>query len=234
MAQVVELVVAARRGGDRLAVEDAAHRADRFVEPVEPLAEAACRTRCRGRVCSGSIHAPPMPRMARPPLMWSSVAAVLATSPGLRNVLAPTSRPTRVRSVAIANAASERPALEDGLVRVAEDRVEVVPCPEVVVAEPVDEAGCLEQVGPGGGLVPEQDAGLEVGHGRAPPGGVVREAHSLRLGDGARRTPRQGIAARSASARPSATRRNERRENPMAGPSRETPCGEVRSPMTTS
>ena len=58
-------------------------------------------------VCSGSIHAPPMPRMARPSLMWSSVAAVLATSPGLRNVLAPTSRPTRVRSVAIANAASD-------------------------------------------------------------------------------------------------------------------------------
>ena len=48
-----------------------------------------------------------MPRIARPPLMWSSVVAVLATRPGLRNVLAPTSRPSRVRSVAIAQAASE-------------------------------------------------------------------------------------------------------------------------------
>ena len=46
-----------------------------------------------------------MPRIARPPLMWSSVDAILATSPGLRNVLAPTSRPSRVCSVAIAHAA---------------------------------------------------------------------------------------------------------------------------------
>ena len=45
--------------------------------------------------------------MARPPLMWSRVAAVLATTPGLRNVLAPTSSPRRVCSVAIAQAASE-------------------------------------------------------------------------------------------------------------------------------
>ena len=47
-----------------------------------------------------------MPRIERPPLIWSRVAAVFATSPGLRNVLAPTSRPSRVRSVAIAHAAS--------------------------------------------------------------------------------------------------------------------------------
>ncbi len=47
-----------------------------------------------------------MPRMARPPLMWSSVAAVLATTPGLRKVLAPTSSPSRVRSVCGAIAAS--------------------------------------------------------------------------------------------------------------------------------
>ncbi len=57
--------------------------------------------------CSGSIQAPPMPRIARPPLMWSSVAASLATRPGLRNVLAPTSRPRRIRSVEAAYAASE-------------------------------------------------------------------------------------------------------------------------------
>ena len=46
-----------------------------------------------------------MPRIARPPLMWSRVVAVFATRPGLRNVFAPTSRPSRVRSVAIAQAA---------------------------------------------------------------------------------------------------------------------------------
>ncbi len=57
-------------------------------------------------VCSGSIHAPPRPRIARPPEMWSRVDAVFATRPGLRNVFAPTSSPSRTRSVAIALAAS--------------------------------------------------------------------------------------------------------------------------------
>ena len=48
-----------------------------------------------------------MPRIARPLLMWSRVSAVLAVRPGLRNVFAPTSRPSRVWSVAIAHAASD-------------------------------------------------------------------------------------------------------------------------------
>ncbi len=61
--------------------------------------------------CSSSIHAPPMPRIARPSLMWSSVAAVLATRPGLRNVLAPTSRPSWVWVVSRAQAdSSDQPS----------------------------------------------------------------------------------------------------------------------------
>ena len=56
-------------------------------------------------VCSVSNHAPPMPRMARPLLMWSSVVAILATNAGLRNVLAPTIRPSLAREVASAQAA---------------------------------------------------------------------------------------------------------------------------------
>jgi hypothetical protein len=38
--------------------------------------------------------------------MWSSVVAVLATMPGFRNVFAPTSNPSLVRSVSRAQAAS--------------------------------------------------------------------------------------------------------------------------------
>ena len=57
-------------------------------------------------VCSGSIQAPPMPRIALPLLMWSMVVTVLATRPGLRNVLAPTSRPRRTLEVTFAHAAS--------------------------------------------------------------------------------------------------------------------------------
>src|SRR6188768_3941192 len=40
-----------------------------------------------------------MPRMARPPLKWSSVTASFAVSPGLRNVFAPTISPSVARLV---------------------------------------------------------------------------------------------------------------------------------------
>ena len=56
-------------------------------------------------VCSGSNQAAPMPSTARPPLMWSIVVIILATSAGLRNVLAPTRRPIVARLVAPPTAA---------------------------------------------------------------------------------------------------------------------------------
>ena len=45
-----------------------------------------------------------MPRIARPPEMWSSVVASFAVSVGARNVLAPTIRPIRTLVVAWAQA----------------------------------------------------------------------------------------------------------------------------------
>ena len=45
-----------------------------------------------------------MPRIARPPEMWSSVVAIFAVSVGARNVFAPTIRPTVARVVACAHA----------------------------------------------------------------------------------------------------------------------------------
>ena len=48
----------------------------------------------------------PSPRIERPWLTWSMVTAIFATSPGFRNVLAPTSRPSRARVVACAQAES--------------------------------------------------------------------------------------------------------------------------------
>ena len=45
-----------------------------------------------------------MPRMARPPEMWSSVVASFAVSVGSRNVFALTIRPIRTCSVACAQA----------------------------------------------------------------------------------------------------------------------------------
>ena len=47
-----------------------------------------------------------MPQMARPSLAWSIVVSSFATRPGLRKVLAPTSRPRRARVVTLAQAAS--------------------------------------------------------------------------------------------------------------------------------
>ena len=44
--------------------------------------------------CSDSCHAAPMPRIARPPLTWSSVTAILARTAGCRYVTPVTSVPT--------------------------------------------------------------------------------------------------------------------------------------------
>ena len=56
-------------------------------------------------LCSRSNQAPPMPRIARPSLMWSTVVASFAVSPGSRNVFAPTISPTLIRFVTAAVAA---------------------------------------------------------------------------------------------------------------------------------
>ena len=47
-----------------------------------------------------------MPMIARPPLTWSIVVSAFTARPGLRKVFAPTNRPSRIRSVAWATAAS--------------------------------------------------------------------------------------------------------------------------------
>src|SRR5450759_2863164 len=54
--------------------------------------------------CSSSNQAAPRPRIARPPLIWSSVVAIFATRAGLRIVFAPTMSPIRTRSVVAAQA----------------------------------------------------------------------------------------------------------------------------------
>jgi len=57
-------------------------------------------------IAGHKVDAPPIPRIARPPLRWSSVVAIFATRAGLRNVLAPTIRPIRERCVTPAQPAS--------------------------------------------------------------------------------------------------------------------------------
>ena len=110
-----------------------------------------------------------MPRIARPPEMWSSVVAILAVSAGSRNVFAPTISPIRIRSVAWAQAASVSQPSRIGPVRAADDRVQVVPRPERVEAEAVGAPAGLEQRRPRRVLVPAQGAEADVGH-AGPPG----------------------------------------------------------------
>ena len=162
--QVVERVVAARRRGHVPAVEQRPHRGDRLVQPVEPLAEP------RAEVDAVRLVLELHPRAAdaedRP-----AAADVVERRGGLGH-------DARVAERVGADEQAEpralgghrprrerRPALEDRLVRVAEDRVQVVPGPEVVVAESIDALRRLELLGPGRALAPEQDPGLEVGHG---------------------------------------------------------------------
>jgi hypothetical protein len=72
------------------------------LEPAEPLRRpVAERDSVRGVL---SRPGRTDPSTARPPLMWSIVVIILATSAGLRNVLAPTIRPMLARWVSVATA----------------------------------------------------------------------------------------------------------------------------------
>ncbi len=137
--------------------------------PTRPASRAAVRSRTPNSipkdVCSISAHAPPRPRIARPSEMWSSVTTILATSPGLRRVLAPTSSPSLARAGRGGERGERRPALEDRLVGVAEDRVHMVPGPDVVVAQVVDLLRGGQVRRPVGGLVPEENTQLQITHG---------------------------------------------------------------------
>ena len=68
---------------------------------------------------------------------------IFTTRAGLRNVFAPTIRPSRTLLGALGPAGERHVPLEHRPGRVADDRVEVVPRPQRVVAEPVDERAGL-------------------------------------------------------------------------------------------
>ena len=108
--------------------------------------------------CSRSNQAPPMPRTARPSLMWSRVVASLAVRPGLRNVFAPTIRPSRTGRRHRGPGREGQPALEDRLAPRALDGQEVVPRPERVPAGRLRREGGVAEARPVGGLRPQLGA----------------------------------------------------------------------------
>jgi hypothetical protein len=93
-------------------------------------------------VCSVSNQAPPIPEPHAAAAHVVEVVIIFTTRAGLRNVFAPTIRPSVVRSVRPAQPASVRYPRRSAL-RIADDRIEVIPRPERVVAEPVDERARL-------------------------------------------------------------------------------------------
>ena len=141
-----------------------------------------------------------MPRIARPSLMWSRVASGLGDEARVAERVGADEQAEPRPLGGRAQAASSRPALEDRLVRVAEDRVEVVPRPEVVVAEAVDPPGPPRASRPGRALAPEQDPELDVGHGWASGRCVALTATGVRRAARAGRLP-TGSVARSRSMR---------------------------------
>ena len=107
---------------------------------------------------SSSFHAEPIPRYARPLEMWSSAVAILAVSAGLRNGLAPTISPTRTCVGRLRPRGEGHVALEERAVGGADDRVQVIPRPKAVEAQPIGTDPGVEQRLPIGVLRPAQGA----------------------------------------------------------------------------
>ena len=76
-------------------------------------------------------------QIARPSEMWSSVVAQLGHQARVAECVGTDQQPQPDPGGAFAHAASDI-ALEDRLLRLAEDRVQVVPRPQVLVAQLVD------------------------------------------------------------------------------------------------
>ena len=144
---------ARRRAGGAGAPTDSSSRSSRSPKPDPKSIPKAS--------CSRSNHAPPMPRIARPPLRWSSVTASFAVRPGLRNVFAPTIRPERRAARHLRPAGEHRPALEDRALPRPDDRVEVVPRPEARGARLLGADGGVAQRRPVGGLRPQEEPDLD-------------------------------------------------------------------------
>ena len=84
---------------------------------------------------SGSCQPEPTPRISRPSLTWSRVAAIFASSAALRNPVHITSVPSSTRLVASAIGREDRPALVDAGRDAVEAEQHVVEHPDRVEAE---------------------------------------------------------------------------------------------------
>ena len=137
-AEVAECVAAAGRRRDGLAREQRAHRRDDSSSqssrwPGRSPNSIPCAS------CSSSCHAAPRPAMTRPPLAWSIVVSDFATTPRVPEGVRADEQP---EPGARSSPSPRRRAWRSPRRRACtgrRDRVQVVPRPDVLVAELVDE-----------------------------------------------------------------------------------------------
>ena len=127
-----------------------------------------------------------MPRMARPPEMWSSVVASFADERGLPERVGADHQADPDLGRRLRPGRDRQPALVVRAVRVADDRIQVIPRPERVVAEVVGPDARREQARPFRVLVPAERADLDLAHG--PPPSSNPGAARVPIGDRRRRT----------------------------------------------
>ncbi len=161
--QSVEGVVAARRACDLAAVEQGPDRAHGLVEPVQPLAEPVaevdperCVLELEPRAADAEDRPPAADVVDRDRRLHGQARVAERVRPD--------EQPEGDSLGGLGQRSESGVALVDRLVRVAEDRVDVVPGPQVVVAERLGAAAGLKERRPVAGLAPEVDPDLDLSH----------------------------------------------------------------------
>ena len=156
-----------RRRGHILARDERPDRPDRFVEPVEALTGTGAEVEAELAVFElepGAADAEDRPPARHVIQRGNDLRHERGVAEGVGPDHQPEPHPLRGHGPG----RDQRPALVNRLIRLSEDRLHVVPRPEVLVAKPIDSLSGLEQLGPRPRLTPEVDADLELRHGGLP------------------------------------------------------------------
>ena len=156
-------VIARASGRGRLAVEHRPHQLDRFVEPVEPLAEPG------PEVDPVRLVLPLEPGPADPEDRASGAHVVerrdhLGGQGGVAERVRPDHQADRRSRGHARPAGQDQVALEDRAAPIALDGIEVVPGPQRVIAQLVGSLPDTLERGPIGLLAPGQHADLDLRH----------------------------------------------------------------------
>jgi len=161
--QVIERVATAGWARDLLAVKQRSRGRRRLAEPVEPLAEPGPEVQPEGSVLPlepGAADAHDRPSAADVVDRGEALHCESGVPKGVRADEQAEPDPLG----RLGHSRERRVTLEDLLVRVAEDRQEVVPGPDMVVPETFRPLRGSEETRPVAGLAPQRDSQSQVGH----------------------------------------------------------------------